>query len=314
MGKLDAKVAIVTGAGRGIGRSEALSLAAEGAAVVVNDLGGRRRGGGGDARPAQAVVEAITAIGGRAVASFADVTDPEDVDALLTQALDEFGRVDVLVNNAGILCDAMIFSSEPDEWFSVVNTHLMGHYLPTRAVAKYWRERGKAGDASHRAIINTTSESGLFGNASQSNYAAAKMGIVAFTIAVSRELGKYGVTCNAIAPRARTRLTVSTFDAGGRDAGLPTADNVFDPMAPENIAPFVTFLATEDAADITGQTFVVYGGSVGHVKLPHVGDVLSKPGGRLTVEEIAARRDELFKNNGPNHYESPRGYARMPPH
>jgi NAD(P)-dependent dehydrogenase (short-subunit alcohol dehydrogenase family) len=312
MGKLDGKVAIVTGAGRGIGRGEAISLAAEGAAVVVNDLGGEWQGGGADTRPAQQVVDEIREQGGQAVANFGDVTSVEDADGLVAQALDEFGRLDVLVNNAGILRDAMIFSSEPDEWFSVVNMHLKGHYLPTRAAARHWRERGKAGDVSHRAIVNTSSESGLFGNAAQSNYDAAKMGIVSFTIAVSRELVKYGVTCNAVAPRARTRLTMGTFEGGEREKEFAVDEGKFDPMDPDNIAPFVTFLGTEDAADITGQTFILYGGAVGHVRLPQLSDVLFKEGGRLTVEDIAARRDELFQNIGPGHYEGPRGYARMP--
>ena len=159
---------------------------------------------------------------------------------------DTYGRLDVLVNNAGILRDGMIFSIEPDEWFSVVNMHLKGHFLPTRAAAKHWRERGKAGDVSHRAIINTTSESGLFGNAAQSNYDAAKMGIVSFTVAVSRELVKYGVTCNAVAPRARTRLTMGTFEGGEREKEFVVEEGKFDPMDPDNIAPFVTFLATEE--------------------------------------------------------------------
>jgi NAD(P)-dependent dehydrogenase (short-subunit alcohol dehydrogenase family) len=312
MGKLDGKVAIVTGAGRGIGRGEAISLAAEGAAVVVNDLGGEWQGGGADTRPAQQVVEEITAAGGRAVANFGDVTSVEGADGLVAQALGEFGRLDVLVNNAGILRDSMIFSSEPDEWFSVVNMHLKGHYLPTRAAARHWRERGKAGDVSHRAIINTTSESGLFGNAAQSNYDTAKMGVVSFTIAVSRELVKYGVTCNAVAPRARTRLTMSTFEGGEREKEFAVEEDRFDPMHPDNIAPFVTFLGTEAGAGITGQTFILYGGSVGHVRLPQLSDVLFKEGGRLTVDEIADRRGELFENIGPDHYEGPRGYARMP--
>jgi NAD(P)-dependent dehydrogenase (short-subunit alcohol dehydrogenase family) len=312
MGKLDGKVAIVTGAGRGIGRGEALSLAAEGASVVVNDLGGAWQGGGADSRPASEVAEEIVAAGGNAVANFDDVTSEQGAEDLIGQALRTYGRLDVLVNNAGILRDGMVFSIEPAEWFSVVNMHLKGHFLPTRAAAKHWRERTKAGDTGHRAIVNTTSESGLFGNAAQSNYDAAKMGIVSFTVAVARELVKYGVTVNAVAPRARTRLTMGTFAGSGREQEFATAEKAFDPMDPDNIAPFVTFLATEDAADITAQTFIVYGGSVGHVKLPQVSDILFKEGGRLTVEEIATRRDELFKNIGPNHYEGPRGYARMP--
>jgi NAD(P)-dependent dehydrogenase (short-subunit alcohol dehydrogenase family) len=190
--------------------------------------------------------------------------------------------------------------------------HLKGHFLPTRAAATHWRERSRAGDVSHRAIINTTSESGLFGNAAQSNDDAPKIGILSFTVAVSRELVKYGVTCNAVTPRARTRLTMGTFSGSDREKEFAAQEAKFDPMDPDNIGPFVTFLATEDASDITAQAFIVYGGSVGHVKLPQVSVIPFKEGGRLTVENLARRRDELFKNIGPDHYEGPRGYARMP--
>jgi NAD(P)-dependent dehydrogenase (short-subunit alcohol dehydrogenase family) len=310
--RLSGKVAIVTGAGRGIGRGEALALAAEGASVVVNDLGSAWQGGGADESPAATVVQEIVDAGGSAVANFDNVTDEAGVDRLIAQALSAFGRLDILVNNAGILRDGMVFSIDPNEWFSVIDMHLKGHFLPTRAAARHWRQRSKDGDVSRRTIVNTTSESGLFGNLGQSNYDTAKMGIVSFTVAVARELAKYGVTVNAIAPRARTRLTMGTFERSDRAGEFDTAAKEFDPMDPENIAPFVTFLATNDAADITAQTFIVYGGSVGHVKLPQVSDILSKTGARLTVDDIVARRAELFKNIGPDFYEGPRGYARMP--
>ncbi len=312
MGKLDGRVAIVTGAGRGIGRGEAIALASQGAAVVVNDLGGDWKGGGGDSRPADDVVSEIKAAGGRAVANYGDVTAGADVDEMIAQAVDEFGRLDILVNNAGVLGDGMVFKVDPDEWFSVIAMHLKGHFLPCRAASIYWRERSKAGESGHRAVINTTSESGLFGNAGQSNYDAAKMGIVSFTIACARELQKYNVTCNAIAPRARTRLTVNTFSGGDREKEFTTVDGKFDPMDPDNIAPFVVYLATDDAADITAQTFIVNGGAIGHVKLPQLADVMFKEGGRLTVDEIADRRDELFHTVGPQQFEGPRGFARMP--
>jgi NAD(P)-dependent dehydrogenase (short-subunit alcohol dehydrogenase family) len=311
MTKLTGKVAIVTGAGRGIGRGEALALAAEGASVVVNDVGGTWTGDGADQRPASEVVREIQAAGGQAVANFDDVTDEQGAERMVQQAVDSFGRLDVLVNNAGILRDGMVFGIDPNDWSAVINMHLMGHFLPTRAASKYWRQRSKDGDVSHRAIVNTTSESGLFGNAGQSNYDAAKMGIVAFTVAVSRETAKYGVTVNAVAPRARTRLTMGTFEGSGREKEFAAVDKPFDPMDPDNIAPFVTFLATEDASDITAQTFIVCGGAVAHVKLPQVSDVLFKEG-RWTVDELATRREELFKNVGPDHYEGPRGYARLP--
>jgi NAD(P)-dependent dehydrogenase (short-subunit alcohol dehydrogenase family) len=311
MGRLDGKVAIVTGAGRGIGRGEALALAAEGAQVVVNDLGGAWDGEGADQRPAAAVAEEIGQLGGEATANFDSVTDPDGADRMVSQALATFGRVDILVNNAGILRDGMLFSIEPKDWAEVINMHLMGHFLPTRAVSQHWRAESKAGNTSHRAIINTTSESGLFGNAGQSNYDAAKMGIVSFTIAAARETAKYGVTVNAIAPRARTRLTTTTFEKSNRAAEFATDEDGFDAMDPDNIAPFVTFLATDEAADITAQTFIVCGGAVAHVKLPQVSDILFKEG-KWTLDELARRRDELFKNLGPDIYEGPRGYARLP--
>ncbi|MGV0795521.1 SDR family NAD(P)-dependent oxidoreductase [Mycolicibacterium elephantis] len=311
MAHLDGRVAIVTGAGRGIGRGEALALAEQGARVVVNDLGGAWDGKGADQRPAAAVVEEIVNGGGEAVANFDDITDPDGAERLVNQATETFGRLDILVNNAGILRDGMVFSIDPQDWSNVVNMHLMGHFLPTRAAARYWRAESKAGNTSHRAIINTTSESGLFGNAGQSNYDAAKMGIVAFTIAVARETGKYGVTVNAVAPRARTRLTTTTFDNSSRAAEFATEGRAFDAMDPDNIAPFVTFLATDFAADVTAQTFIVCGGAVAHVKLPQVSDVVFKQG-KWSIDELAERRDELFKNLGPDVYEGPRGYARLP--
>jgi NAD(P)-dependent dehydrogenase (short-subunit alcohol dehydrogenase family) len=314
MGHLEGKVAVVTGAGRGIGRCEALALAAEGASVVVNDMGGSWQGDGADNRPASEVAEEIIALGGKAAGNFDNVADPAGAQNLIKQAIDTFGRLDILVNNAGILRDAMVFSADPAEWSSVIDVHVKGHFLPTRYATEYWREEGKKGNVSHRAIVNTTSESGLFGNAGQSNYDLAKMGIVSFTIAVSKELAKYQVTCNAIAPRARTRLTTTTFENSDRAAEFSDRDpNKFDDMDPENIAPFVTFLGTENAADITGQTFVVWGGVVAHVKLPQVADYIVKSG-RWTIDEIAEKKDELFKNLGPNVYEGPKGYARLPKH
>jgi NAD(P)-dependent dehydrogenase (short-subunit alcohol dehydrogenase family) len=188
----------------------------------------------------------------------------------------------------------------------------MGHFLPTRSATAYWRERAKTdGTTRHRTIVNTSSESGLFGNAGQSNYDAAKMGIAAFTIAVAKETVKYGVTCNAIAPRARTRLTTTTFAGSSREGEFAETQDGFDAMDPANIAPFVTFLATDHAVDITGQTFIVYGGIVGRVRLPHLDAYIAKDG-RWTVEELAEARDALFAEFGPGHYEGPRGHARLP--
>jgi NAD(P)-dependent dehydrogenase (short-subunit alcohol dehydrogenase family) len=311
MGLLDGRVAVVTGAGRGIGREEALSLAAEGARVVVNDMGGDWNGVGSDQRPAAEVSQEIKALGGEAVPNFANVATEAGAQSLLDQAIDAFGGLDILVNNAGILRDSMVFSSDPAEWGSVLDVHVRGHYLPTRIATAYWREQSKAGRTSHRAIINTTSESGLFGNVGQSNYAAAKLGIVGLTLAVAKETSKYGVTVNAVAPRARTRLTTTTFEQSSRAGEFKTVEGVFDAMDPSNIAPFVTFLGTDAASEITGQTFVVYGGIVAHVRLPHLGDMIVK-NGTWTVDELVDQYQGLFKEIPPGTFEGPRGYARLP--
>jgi NAD(P)-dependent dehydrogenase (short-subunit alcohol dehydrogenase family) len=311
MGLLNGRVAIVTGGGRGIGREEALSLAAEGARVVVNDMGGDWNGVGSDQRPAAEVSDEIRALGGEAVPNFANVATEDGAQSLLEQALTEFGRIDILVNNAGILRDSMVFSSDPADWGSVLDVHVRGHYLPTRVVTAHWREQSKAGQTSHRAIVNTTSESGLFGNVGQSNYAAAKLGIVGLTLTVAKETAKYGVTVNAVAPRARTRLTTTTFENSNRAGEFTAVEDVFDAMDPSNIAPFVTFLGTEAASGITGQTFIVYGGTVAHVRMPHLSDMIVK-NGRWTVEELVDQYEGLFKEIPPGSYEGPRGYARLP--
>jgi NAD(P)-dependent dehydrogenase (short-subunit alcohol dehydrogenase family) len=311
MGHLDGKVAIVTGAGRGIGREEALSLAAEGAKVLVNDMGGDWNGQGADERPAAEVAEEIRALGGEADANFDNVATEAGAARLVAQAIERFGGLDILVNNAGILRDSMIFSSEPADWTAVIDVHIKGHYLPTREAAQYWRAQSKDGVTSHRTIVNTTSESGLFGNVGQSNYAAAKLGIVGLTLAVAKETAKYNVTVNAVAPRARTRLTTTTFEGSARAGEFGVAEGVFDAMDPSNIAPFVTFLATDEADDITGQTFVVYGGIVAHVRLPQISDVIINPG-RWTVDELIEAKTGLFKEVGAGTLEGPRGYARLP--
>jgi NAD(P)-dependent dehydrogenase (short-subunit alcohol dehydrogenase family) len=314
VGSLEGKVAVVTGAGRGIGREEALLLAREGARVVVNDLGADWNGEGQDDRPASQVVREIQEAGGEASANFSDVATDKGAAELITQAIDEFGDLHVLVNNAGILRDGMVFSIEPDLWESVIKVHVMGHYLPTRHAAAFWRaEAKKLGDDAgvHRTVVHTTSESGLFGNAGQSNYAAAKMGIIGFAVTVAKELTRYGVTSNAIAPRARTRLTTTTFEGSNRADEFAEASNGFDPMDPANIAPFVAFLGTDAAAGITGQVFIVYGGAIGRVRLPHLDGMIFKEGG-WTVDELVAESSGLFESLAPGHFEGPRGYARLP--
>src|SRR5262245_15675342 len=204
---LDGKVAIVTGAGRGIGRAHALALSQAGAKIVVNDLGGSLTGEGADLSPARQVVEEIRAAGGEASANGENVANFAGAERLVRQAIDEFGRLDILVNNAGILRDRMLVNMSEDEWDAVINVHLKGHFAPTRHAAAYWREQSKEGDDVKGRVINTSSPSGVFGNVGQTNYGAAKAGIAAFTVIAAQELARYGVTVNRIAPTARTRMT-----------------------------------------------------------------------------------------------------------
>jgi NAD(P)-dependent dehydrogenase (short-subunit alcohol dehydrogenase family) len=239
----DGRVAIVTGAGRGIGREYALMLAEQGAKVVVNDVGGARDGTGGDAGPAQDVVGEITAGGGEAIANTDDISSWDGARNLVASALGTFGRLDVLVNNAGILRDRMVFSMSEDEWDAVIKVHLKGTFATTRFAAEHWRERAKAGERNDARIVNTTSVAGIYANAGQTNYGAAKAGIAAFTQIAAQELARYGVTVNAIAPGALTRLT--------GDLGLP--DEVTSRFEPRWVAPVVTWLASPLSADITGQ-------------------------------------------------------------
>lgn len=256
-GICDGRVAIVTGAGRGIGRGHALELARQGAAVVVNDIGGAVDGTGNDVGPAQQVVDEIVAAGGRAVANTDDVADWDGARRLVDTALDEFGQLDVLVNNAGILRDRMLFNMSEDEWDAVIRVHLRGTFAPMRFAAEHWREQAKAGVDVDARIVNTSSTSGLFANPGQSNYGAAKSGIATLSIIASKELGRYGVRVNAIAPGARTRMTENL--GNGRPAPEPGA---WDPRSPDNVAPLVTWLASAESADVTGQVFLVGGGRI----------------------------------------------------
>lgn len=257
---LDGRVAIVTGAGRGLGREHALLLAAAGAKVVVNDRGSDMDGSGADAGPADAVVEEIRAAGGEAVANTDDVADWKGGMRLVRAAVETFGDLHVLVNNAGILRDRLIVNMSEEEWDSVVDVHLKGHFVPLRHAAAYWRERSKQGDAVAASVINTSSTSGLHGNPGQANYGAAKAGIAALTVIAAQELGRYGVRVNAIAPAARTRLTEATPGLGDMVAP-PAEENRFDEWDPANVAPVVAWLAAADT-DVTGRVFYVFGGQV----------------------------------------------------
>ncbi len=252
-GLCEGRVCIVTGAGRGIGREHALMLAAEGAKVVVNDLGGSASGEGTDVGPAQEVVDEIVAAGGEAVANTDDISDWGGAEKLVQQAVDAFGRLDVLVNNAGILRDRMLANMTEAEWDAVIKVHLKGTAGPSHFAAAHWRDRSKAGETTNGRIINTTSPSGIYGNVGQTNYGAAKAGIAAFTIIAADELGRYGVTVNAIAPAAMTRLTIGL--AGG---GEPS-DEMKESLSPKWIAPIVTWLASEESSGVTGRVFDVAG-------------------------------------------------------
>jgi NAD(P)-dependent dehydrogenase (short-subunit alcohol dehydrogenase family) len=284
VGALDGRVAVVTGAGRGIGREHALLFAAEGAAVLVNDSGS-----GYDVTPAEHVVAEIRRAGGRAVANTDDVTDAEGAERIVRQAIAEFGALHVLVNNAGILRDRTIVNMTDDEWDDVIKVHLRGHFMPTRAAARYWREQHKAGSHLQPSLINTTSTSGLYNNPGQSNYGAAKTGITSLTIIAQRELERYGVKVNAIAPAARTRLTITT--PGASQAMLAPPEEGFDDLDPANISPFVAYLATADCP-VTGRVFFVKGGGI-HLFQPFaIVDSIHKDG-KWTVAELQQEAGRL---------------------
>ena len=259
-GKLDGKTAIITGAGRGIGREVALRFASEGARVIVNDLGVSVAGEGSDTTPAQEVVNEIKAKGGQALVNYADVSNMEQAEDLVRQALNEWGQLDILVNVAGILRDGMVFKMSEEDWDAVVAVHLKGHFVPTRWAAAYWREQVKAGETVTANVVNTSSTSGLLANPGQTNYGAAKSGIATFTQIAAKELSRYGVKVNCIAPAARTRLTEATPGLGDI-IKAPDDAATFDIWDPANISPLVAYLATADCP-FTGETFFVQGGQV----------------------------------------------------
>jgi NAD(P)-dependent dehydrogenase (short-subunit alcohol dehydrogenase family) len=293
-GICDGRVVIITGAGGGIGREHALAFAREGAKVVVNDIGGARDGSGSDAGPAQQVVDEIEALGGEAVANTDDISSWDGAERIVAQAIETYGTLHVLVNNAGILRDRMMVNMTEAEWDAVIKVHLKGTFAPAHHAAAYWRDQSKAGTPVDARIINTSSSSGIYGNVGQSNYGAAKAGIAAFTIITSQELGRYGVTVNAIAPTALTRMTE---DLGL--AALSKTESGFDQFDPSNISPLVVYLGSELSKDITGRVFSVYGGNIavneGWVAGPSV-----QREAKWEAGEIAEVLPDLVRQAAPN--------------
>jgi NAD(P)-dependent dehydrogenase (short-subunit alcohol dehydrogenase family) len=305
VGTFDGKVALVTGAGRGIGREEAMLLAAEGAQVVVNDVGGAADGSGTDSGPAQEVVDEIEAAGGHAVANTDDIASWAGAESLVNQAVEVFGGLDVVINNAGILRDRLSFNMTEAEWDAVIAVHLKGHFAVSHFAAAWWRARSKeTGDPAGAAIVNTASESGLYGNAGQANYAAAKAGIASMTIVMARELERIGVRVNAIAPVARTRLT----EALGGD--LMKADETgFDRFSPANVAAVACWLASDLASGISGQVVKVQGGQLqlleGWRPLTEVTDDKE-----WTLDSVSVLRDAIL---GPTDGSVPAFFFPSPP-
>ena len=285
------RVVVVTGAGNGLGRAHALAFAAAGVAVVVNDLGGGRDGEGGSIRPAQQVVDEITAAGGRAVANTDDISTWNGAKALIDQAVDTFGGLDVLVNNAGILRDRMLTSMSEAEWDAVIAVHLKGTFCPTRHAAEYWRQRAKDGLPNDARVINTTSPSGLFGSPGQTNYGAAKAGIAGFTVIAAMELHRYGVTVNAVAPTALTRLTDD----------LPVVHEMAQTvdLSPEGVSPVVLWLAGPAARDVTGRVLAVIGGTIAVVEGWAYGPEIHSDE-RWTPQRLDAALPELLAKAVPN--------------
>lgn len=259
MGICEGRIVIVTGAGRGIGREHALEFARQGASVVVNDLGAESDGSGASVGPAQEVVAEIEALGAAAVVNGDDVSSPEGAQRLVQTAIEVFGGLDVVVNNAGILRDRMFVNSELDEWEAVLKVHVFGHFLPAKYAGMYWRDQSKAGAQRDARIINTSSGAGLMGSVAQAAYSAAKGAITSMTLVQSAEMGRYGVTANAIAPAARTRMTEGAFS----DMMAKPADGSFDVMDPANVSPLVAWLGSAESAGVTGRVFEVEGGKIG---------------------------------------------------
>jgi NAD(P)-dependent dehydrogenase (short-subunit alcohol dehydrogenase family) len=287
----EGRVAIITGAGRGIGREHAMLLAHHGAKIVVNDLGGSMDGEGNDQGPAQDVVDEIKAMGGEALANTDDISDWDGAERLVQSAIDTFGGLDILINNAGILRDRMLTNMSEAEWDAVIKVHLKGTFAPSRHAAAYWRERSKSGETNDARIINTSSPSGIYGNVGQTNYGAAKAGIASFTIIAAKELGRYGVTVNAIAPAALTRMTE------GLGMGQASEEDK-ETMSPAHIAPIVCWLASPESAHVTGRVFDVSGRMLSVSESWHRGPTLENPTDDPT--ELGAKVSELVAQARPN--------------
>ncbi|MBB6172672.1 NAD(P)-dependent dehydrogenase (short-subunit alcohol dehydrogenase family) [Nocardiopsis mwathae] len=276
------RVVIVTGAGRGLGRAHALEFACQGAKVVVNDLGVERDGTGGSRQAAEDVAAEIRALGGEAVAVVSDIAADRGAAEVVRAALDAFGRLDVLVNNAGFLRDRMLVNMTEDDWDSVVRVHLAGHFLPLRHAAAHWRSEKKAGRSVAASVVNTTSGAGLLGSVGQANYAAAKAGIAALTLVAAAELASYGVRANAIAPAARTRMTERLF----AETMAAPEDGGFDRMDPAHVSPLVVWLGSADSADVTGGVFEAVGGRITVMEGYRHGPTVDR-GTRWTPADIA---------------------------
>ena len=287
---LDGKVAVITGAGRGLGRAHALLMAQEGAKIIVNDVGSEWDGSGKATGPADDVVKEIKDTGGDAASSFESVTSFDGAKKIIDCAVDTFGKLDIMVNNAGFLRDKMTFNMSKEEWDAVIDVHLTGTFNCGRWACSYWREQSKAGKIIEGRIINTMSHAGLLGNAGQPNYASAKLAIGALTMVWAREMAKYRVTSNAIVPMARTRMTTQTTAGAGMFA--EAAEGAFDEMAPENVSPLVAYLATDHAANITGRWLSIRGGKLESWLPPQLDKVIDIAK-RWTPKEISEKIGEL---------------------
>ena len=295
MGNLDGKVALVTGAGSGLGRVEALELARQGARVVVNDLGTQADGTGSDQQPAQQVVEEIKSFGGEAVTAYGDVTHWADVENAFKTATDTYGDINIIVNNAGFCRDRMLFNMSEEEFDSVIKVHLKGHFCSMRLAAEYWRNKSKAaGEPVYGRLISTSSEAFLFGSVGQPNYAAAKAGITAMTMAAAQALTRYGVTANVILPRARTRMT----DSGPMAPMFAKPEDGFDTFAPENISPLVAYLASPAAGNISGYVLLVYGKQIRVIERPEFGHAFDSEEA-WTVDEVERQLTPYFADKTP---------------